>query len=50
MARCHEVLHGAIDLHTHSSPSYFERLVDDVGLAETARAAGMRAVLYKAHE
>ncbi len=50
MARCHELLHGAIDLHTHSSPSFFDRLLDDVGLAEQARAAGMRAVLYKAHE
>jgi hypothetical protein len=50
MARCHELLRGAIDLHTHSSPSLFDRLVDDVELAEQARAAGMRAVLYKAHE
>jgi Family of unknown function (DUF6282) len=50
LARCHELLHGAIDLHTHSSPSFFDRLLDDVGLAEQARAAGMRAVLYKAHE
>ena len=27
MARCHELLHGAIDLHTHSSPSFFDRLL-----------------------
>jgi hypothetical protein len=50
MALCHELLRGAIDLHTHSAPSFFDRLLDDVGLAEQARAAGMRAVLYKAHE
>jgi hypothetical protein len=50
MARCHELLRDAIDLHTHSAPSFFDRLLDDVGLAEQARAAGMRAVLYKAHE
>jgi Family of unknown function (DUF6282) len=50
MARCHELLRGAIDLHTHSAPSIFDRLLDDVALAEQARAAGMRAVLYKAHE
>jgi hypothetical protein len=50
MARCHDLLRGAIDLHTHSAPSFFDRLLDDVGLAEQARAAGMRAVLYKAHE
>jgi hypothetical protein len=28
MARCHELLQGAIDLHTHSAPSFFERLVE----------------------
>lgn len=50
MALCHDLLRGAIDLHTHSAPSLFDRLLDDVGLAEQARAAGMRAVLYKAHE
>jgi hypothetical protein len=50
MARCHELLRGAIDLHTHAAPSLFDRLLDDVELAEQARAAGMRAVLYKAHE
>jgi len=50
MARCHDLLRGAIDLHTHSAPSVFDRLLDDVALAEQARAAGMRAVLYKAHE
>jgi hypothetical protein len=50
MARCHELLRGAIDLHTHSAPSFFDRLLDDIGLAEQAHAAGMRAVLYKAHE
>ena len=25
MARCHELLRGAIDLHTHSAPSFFDR-------------------------
>lgn len=50
MALCHDLLRGAIDLHTHSAPSLFPRLLDDVGLAEQARAAGMRAVLLKAHE
>jgi predicted metal-dependent phosphotriesterase family hydrolase len=28
MARCHELLRGAIDLHTHSSPSFFDRLLE----------------------
>jgi predicted metal-dependent phosphotriesterase family hydrolase len=45
MARCHELLRGAIDLHTHSAPSLFDRLLDDVGLAAQAPDAGMRAVL-----
>jgi hypothetical protein len=50
MARCHDLLRGAIDLHVHSAPSIFDRLLDDVELARQARAVGMRAVLYKAHE
>ncbi len=29
MAKCHDLLRGAIDLHTHSAPSFFERLLDD---------------------
>jgi hypothetical protein len=37
MARCHELLEGAIDLHTYSSPSFFDRL--------QARAAGVRRIL-----
>lgn len=41
---------GAIDIHVHSSPSIFPRSVDDFELAEQARAAGMRAIVLKAHE
>ncbi len=37
MALCHDLLRGAIDLHTHSAPSWFDRLLDDVGLAEGLR-------------
>lgn len=50
VARCHELLRGAIDLHAHSAPSLFDRLLDDLELARQAREAGLRAVLYKAHE
>lgn len=50
MHLCQELLRGAIDLHTHPSPSIFERLMDDDELATCARAAGMRGLLYKAHE
>ncbi len=41
---------GAIDLHTHCAPSLFHRALDDFELAREARAAGMRAVVIKAHE
>jgi hypothetical protein len=44
-----ELLQGAIDLHIHSTPSLFPRLVDHVEAAEGARKAGMRAVVLKAH-
>ncbi|MED1950244.1 hypothetical protein EDM59_19170 [Brevibacillus nitrificans] len=41
---------NAIDIHVHSSPSIFPRSVDDFELAEQALAAGMRAIVLKAHE
>jgi hypothetical protein len=41
---------GAIDLHTHTAPSIFPRLLTDEELAREAAAAGMRAVVLKAHE
>lgn len=44
-----ELMHGAIDLHIHSAPSLFPRLVDHVAAAEGARKYGMRAVVLKAH-
>lgn len=41
---------GAIDLHVHTSPSIFPRLQSDAQLAREAAAAGMMAVVLKAHE
>ena len=41
---------GSIDLHVHSSPSIFPRLLSDAEVAGRAAAAGMRAVVLKAHE
>jgi hypothetical protein len=41
---------GAIDLHVHSSPSIFPRLLDDHEVVAQAAAANMRAVVLKAHE
>lgn len=44
-----EVLEGAIDLHFHATPDLHDRLLDEVEIAKEARAAGMRALLSKAH-
>ncbi|MDI3535161.1 MAG: hypothetical protein PWQ82_1526 [Thermosediminibacterales bacterium] len=45
-----ELLQGAIDMHVHSSPSLFERSVDDLELVKSAREAGMKAVVIKSHD
>lgn len=45
-----EWFRGAIDLHVHSSPSIFPRLLDDREVVEQAAAAEMRGVVLKAHE
>jgi hypothetical protein len=44
-----ELMSGAIDMHIHSAPSLFPRLVDHVEAAEGARKYGMRAVVLKEH-
>jgi len=44
-----ELMQGAIDLHIHSEPSLFPRLVDHVEAAEGARKMGMKAVVLKCH-
>ena len=43
------LMQGAIDMHIHSAPSLFPRLVDHVEVAEAARNYGMRAVVLKEH-
>lgn len=43
-------LEGAIDIHTHTGPSIFPRLMTDGELAAEARRAGMKGVVIKAHE
>ena len=45
-----DLLQQGIDFHTHSAPSLYNRAIDDFGLAEEAKAAGMRGVVLKAHE
>ncbi len=44
-----ELLKGAIDVHLHTGPSVFPRLMDAVEAAEAARAAGMRGIVIKHH-
>jgi len=42
-------LDGAIDLHVHTAPDVYDRLLDDGELAEVAASAGMRALVLKSH-
>lgn len=42
-------LAGAIDTHVHSGPDVVPRAQDDVELAQSAAAAGMRAIVLKSH-
>ena len=42
-------LRDAIDLHIHPAPDSFPRLLDDIEVAEDARAKGMRAIVLKGH-
>lgn len=42
-------LNGAIDLHVHSAPDVYPRLLDDLEVVQAAEAAGMRAILLKSH-
>ena len=44
-----DLLRGAIDLHCHSGPDIVPRSVNDIELAQLARAAGLRAVVIKSH-
>jgi hypothetical protein len=44
-----EIMQGAVDMHIHSAPSLFPRLVDHVEAAEGAKAMGMKAVVLKEH-
>lgn len=40
---------GACDLHIHTAPDAYDRIADDVRMAEICRDAGMRAIGLKAH-
>ncbi len=47
--RARELMHGTVDLHTHSSPDLFPRACDHVELVAAARRAGMRGIILKSH-
>lgn len=42
-------LRGAVDLHGHSGPSLFARVLDDIQHAQEAAAAGFEAIVIKNH-
>jgi hypothetical protein len=44
-----EIMQGAVDMHIHSAPSLFPRLVDHAEAAEGAKNLGMKAVVLKEH-
>ena len=43
------VLHGAVDMHTHSGPSPLPRRIDHPTAARQAEEAGLRAIVVKSH-
>ena len=44
-----QVLHGAVDMHTHSGPSPLPRRIDHPTAALQAEEAGLRAIVVKSH-
>lgn len=44
-----EILKGAVDIHQHSSPSIFPRIMDAVEAALDAKKSGMRGIVLKNH-
>ena len=43
------LLDGAIDLHIHSAPDIYPRILNDMELARQAQEMGMRAIVVKNH-
>ena len=44
-----KLLEGVIDLHCHAGPCIFEKLFDEMEIAEQMRRVGYRGVLFKQH-
>jgi hypothetical protein len=42
-----DLLEGAIDIHIHSAPDVYPRILNDIELALQAKDMGMRAILIK---
>jgi len=49
IAELESVLRGVVDMHVHTAPDAFPRLLDDVGAATIARDKGLRAMVLKGH-
>ena len=47
--RVQTLLEGSIDVHIHSAPDIFPRIMNDIDLALSAKEEGMRAILIKSH-
>ena len=45
-----EILEGACDIHVHTNPDVFPRMVDDVEAARGAKEYGFRAIITKSHQ
>ena len=43
------LLEGAIDVHIHSAPDIYTRILNDIELARQAQEMGMRAIVVKNH-
>lgn len=43
------LLEGAVDMHIHSAPDVYPRIMNDMDLARQARQMGMRAIVIKNH-
>jgi len=44
-----DLLQGAIDIHIHSAPDVYPRILNDIELALQAKEMGLRAILVKNH-
>ena len=49
MVQALDLLQGAIEIHVHSGPDLFPRLLDHVEMARLAKSAGYRALVLKSH-